>query len=72
MQATAEQVLRSARRIVIKVGTSTVTGGDGQLRRERVQPIAQSIADLMKQGRQLVLVSSEDGSACTNRDWTIW
>jgi len=67
MQATAEQVLRSARRIVIKVGTSTVTGGDGQLRRERVQPIAQSIADLMKQGRQLVLVSS--GAVGLGRGW---
>jgi glutamate 5-kinase len=62
-----ESLLRSARRIVIKVGTSTVTGMDSQLCQERVEPIARSIADLMKAGRQVVLVSS--GAVGLGRGW---
>ena len=67
MQVAHENLLRSARRIVIKVGTNTVSGPDGQLCRERVEPIAQSIADLMKAGRQVVLVSS--GAVGLGRGW---
>jgi glutamate 5-kinase len=54
----AEKKLRDARRAVIKLGTSTVTGTDGQLCTERVWPIVRSIASLLKDGRQLVLISS--------------
>jgi glutamate 5-kinase len=67
MQATQQNALQSARRIVIKVGTSTVTGEDGQLCLERVEPIVHSIADLMKAGRQVVLVSS--GAVGLGRGW---
>jgi glutamate 5-kinase len=54
----AERKLRDARRVVIKLGTSTVTGTDGQLCTGRVQPIVHSIASLLQGGRQLVLISS--------------
>jgi len=50
--------LRTARRIIVKLGTSTVTEPSGELCAKRVEPIAQGIAELMKQGRQIVLVSS--------------
>ncbi len=53
-----EKRLRAARRIVVKVGTSTVTGSQGELCTERIEPIAGSIARLMTSGRQVVLVSS--------------
>ncbi len=53
-----EKRLRAARRIVVKVGTSTVTGSQGELCTERIEPIAGSIARLMVAGRQVVLVSS--------------
>ena len=53
-----EKRLRAARRIVVKVGTSTVTGSQGELCTERIAPIAGSIARLMVAGRQVVLVSS--------------
>jgi len=55
--AAAEQ-LRAARRVVIKLGTSVVTGPDGQICSEQVQPIVRSIAALKSAGRQVVLVSS--------------
>ncbi len=50
--------LRAARRVVIKLGTSIVTGADGQISTEQVQPIVRSIAALKRAGRQVVLVSS--------------
>src|SRR5260370_60193 len=50
--------LRAARRVVIKLGTSIVTGLDGQIATEQVQPLVRSIADLKSAGRQVVLVSS--------------
>jgi len=67
MQAERENIVRATRRVVIKVGTSTVTGAEGELCRERVEPIARSIADLMKAGRQVVLVSS--GAVGLGRGW---
>lgn len=59
--------LSGARRVVIKVGTSTVTAEDGQLCAARVEPIVRSIAQLMKGGRQIVLVSS--GAVGLGRGW---
>ena len=59
--------LRAARRIVIKLGTSTVTGLEGNLCTERVEPIVRSIAGLVKTGRQVVLVSS--GAVGLGRAW---
>jgi len=50
--------LRAARRVVIKLGTSTVTGEQGELCIERVQPVVGSLATLMQNGRQVVLISS--------------
>jgi glutamate 5-kinase len=54
----AGKQLRAARRVVIKLGTSTVTGEQGELCIERVQPIVKSIARLMQERRQVVLISS--------------
>ena len=54
----ASERLRAARRVVIKLGTSIVTGADGQICTEQVQPIVRSIAALKSAGRQVVLVSS--------------
>jgi glutamate 5-kinase len=62
-----EQRVKAARRVVIKVGTSTVTGAKGVLCAERVEPIAGSIARLMTAGRQVVLVSS--GAIGLGRGW---
>jgi glutamate 5-kinase len=49
--------LRAARRVVIKLGTSMVTG-EGHFNVEGLAPIARTMAALKKEGRQLVLVSS--------------
>lgn len=61
------RLLKSARRIVVKLGTSTVTDSEGGVCRERVEPIAHSITALMKNGRQVILVSS--GAVGLGRAW---
>jgi glutamate 5-kinase len=62
-----EYLLKAARRLVIKLGTNTVAGTQGELSAERVRPIAESIAGLMREGRQVVLVSS--GAVGLGRGW---
>jgi glutamate 5-kinase len=61
------KLLKSARRIVIKLGTSTVSGVDGVLSSQSVAPIVEGIASLMAEGRQVVLVSS--GAVGLGRGW---
>ncbi len=50
--------LQSARRIVIKLGTNVVSGADGHLSLERLEPLAACVARLQTAGVQVVVVSS--------------
>ena len=67
LDAERERRLAAARRIVVKVGTSTVTAAEGQFSPQRVGPIVRSIANLVKSGRHVVLVSS--GAIGLGRGW---
>ena len=60
-------LLRGAKRVVIKVGTSTVTDSQGELSLERIEPIVRSIAALQTGRRQIILVSS--GAVGLGRGW---
>jgi glutamate 5-kinase len=60
-------LLRKAKRVVIKLGTSTVTGSQGELSFERMEPIVHAIATLQTSRRQVVLVSS--GAVGLGRGW---
>jgi len=62
-----DDFLRNAKRMVIKLGTSTVTGSQGELSLERIEPIVHAIAALHASGRQVVLVSS--GAVGLGRGW---
>jgi len=66
-EAEREKLLRAARRVVVKVGTAIVTAEEGEFCAERMAPIARAIAALMKDGRQVVLVSS--GAVGLGRGW---
>ena len=57
-ESEARGKLKAARRMVIKLGTSTVTDAEGGVCAERVEPIVRGIAGLMEEGRQVMLVSS--------------
>ncbi|MCX7749265.1 MAG: glutamate 5-kinase [Clostridia bacterium] len=50
--------LKDAKRIVIKVGTSTLTYDTGKLNFSRIDKLARVIADLVNQGKEIVLVTS--------------
>jgi glutamate 5-kinase len=60
-------LLSTARRVVIKLGTSTVIGAQGELSSERMEPIVRAIANLQTDHRQVVLVSS--GAVGLGRGW---
>ncbi len=53
-----QEGLRAARRVVVKLGTSTVIGAAGEISAKRIEPLVRSIAGLIRGGRQIVLVSS--------------
>jgi len=57
-QIQARQKLAAARRIVVKVGTNVVMRDDGRLALSQLYGIAESIARLRQQGRDMLLVSS--------------
>lgn len=50
--------LRDTRKIVIKVGTSTLTYENGNINLGRIEKLARVISDLQNSGKQIVLVSS--------------
>lgn len=56
--ATARERLRDAKRIVVKVGTSTLTHETGKLNLHRIDLLLREIADLKNQGKEMILVSS--------------
>ncbi|MCX7921213.1 MAG: glutamate 5-kinase [Clostridia bacterium] len=50
--------LNNSKRIVIKVGTSTLTYDTGKVNFTRIDKLARIISDLQNQGKQIVLVTS--------------
>lgn len=53
-----ERQLSKAKRIVVKVGTSTLTHKTGRLNIRRVETLVKTIADLQNAGYEMILVSS--------------
>ncbi|HEX6972598.1 MAG TPA: glutamate 5-kinase [Limnochordia bacterium] len=49
---------RDVRRIVVKLGTSTVTRPDGTIHFGRVERIVRQIVDVVNEGREVILVTS--------------
>ncbi len=59
MERTDYQALvQKANRIVVKVGTSTLTHTTGKLNLERIEHLVRELTDLRYQGKEVVLVSS--------------
>ena len=48
----------AARRVVVKVGTTTLTHGSGLLNYRRLERLVKTLADLKNSGKEIVLVSS--------------
>lgn len=52
------QDIKNAKRIVIKVGTSTLTYDTGKMNIKRIDTLARTLSDLHNSGKDIVLVSS--------------
>lgn len=52
------RIFRDAQRIVIKLGTSTITYPNGRLNLDRMERIVRQIADIANEGREVIVVSS--------------
>lgn len=50
--------ITGAHRIVIKVGTSTITYDNGRMNLRNIERLARAISSLMNQGKEVILVSS--------------
>jgi glutamate 5-kinase len=50
--------LQAAHRIVVKVGTSTLTHANGKLNYSRIEYLVRELADAVNSGKQILLVSS--------------
>ncbi|WP_248515915.1 glutamate 5-kinase [Salinarchaeum laminariae] len=57
VEAAREQAA-NAQRVVVKAGTNTLTDDDSNLDREKVDKLVDDIADLLADGREVLLVSS--------------
>ncbi len=66
--STARDSLKTARRIVIKVGTSTLAHADsGKLNLYRIEHLVREIADLHNAGKEIIFVSSGAIAAGMNK-----
>ena len=63
--------LKNARKIVIKIGSNTLAKSDGTQNVEFMASLAAQCAGLMKQGKQIVLVSSgaQVAGVSTTKEW---
>lgn len=52
------EALKKAKRIVIKVGTSTITYANGKRNFSQIDRLARELSDLQNQGKEMILVSS--------------
>jgi len=50
--------IKNAKRIVVKVGTSTLTHENGKINLARVDKLSEVLSDLMNQGLEIILVTS--------------
>ncbi|HBL07410.1 MAG TPA: glutamate 5-kinase, partial [Clostridium sp.] len=50
--------IKNSRRIIIKIGTSTLTYDNGNINLRRIEKIAMSISDLINSGKEIILVTS--------------
>lgn len=57
----------TAKRIVIKVGTSTLSHSTGKLNFQRIEKLVRELADLANQGKEIILVTSGAVSAGMDR-----
>lgn len=56
--ANGREALKNAKRIVVKVGSSTITYANGKRNFNQIDRLAREISDLQNQGKEMILVTS--------------
>lgn len=59
--------IKNAVRVVVKIGTSTLTYNNGKLNLFRIEKLVRELADLANQGKEIILVTS--GAVGAGLDW---
>ena len=59
--------IAEVKRVVVKVGTSTITYPNGKINYEKIEKLARIMTDLQNQGKEMILVSSGAGAAGVGR-----
>lgn len=59
--------LKDAKRIVVKIGTSTLTHDTGKMNFFRIEKLVRELSDLVNQGKEIILVTSAAVSAGMDR-----
>ena len=57
-EMTREDILGDIKKVVVKVGTSTLTKEDGSLNISKIKEIVKEISNLVDKGYEMVLVTS--------------
>ena len=53
-----QQIMIESKKVVIKIGSNTLSKGDGTINHDFFTDLARQIADLKNDGKQIVVVSS--------------
>ncbi|MDR7871560.1 MAG: glutamate 5-kinase [Tissierellaceae bacterium] len=53
-----ENTVKESKKVVVKIGSSTITSGDGTIDKEFIENLANQVKTLIDQGKRVVLVSS--------------
>ena len=53
-----EEIFKNSKKIIIKIGSSTITGEDGKIDYEFLENLASEVKTLVSLGKQVVIVSS--------------
>ena len=54
----SRELLKNAKRVVVKVGSSTITYANGKRNFSQIDRIARELSDLQNQGKEMILVTS--------------
>ncbi|NMR86223.1 hypothetical protein HKB06_10535, partial [Vibrio parahaemolyticus] len=52
------EILKSARKIVIKIGSSTLTDESGKIDKEFIKGLSDEIKEILDSGKKIIIVSS--------------
>ena len=62
-----KELFKDVKKIVVKIGTSSLTTKDGKFNKEFAKDIARQVSKLKSEGKDIILVSSGAMAGCEPR-----